>query len=74
MACRSPLFSSATDRLYSLAWDGAAVIDFGSVLDVGERILGTGWNAYGDVFVTTVDAPVNGPISNRLVYQVDPGA
>ena len=60
--------------LYSLVWDGAAVIEFGSVLDVGERILGTGWNAYGDVFVTTVDAPVNGPISDGLVYRVAPGA
>lgn len=59
-------------NLAALVWDGSTVTDLGNVLDVGERLLGTGWNAYGDVFVTTVDAIPNGPISDGLVYRVAP--
>ena len=78
-SCEVPAWSGlylygdyCSGELYSLVWDGTSVMDFGSVLDVGERILGTGWNAYGDVFVTTVDAPINGPIFDGLVYRVAP--
>jgi glucose/arabinose dehydrogenase len=59
-------------NLAALVWDGATVTDLGDVLDIGELPLGTGWNAYGDVFVTTVDAVPNGPISDGLVYRIAP--
>jgi glucose/arabinose dehydrogenase len=58
-------------NLAALVWDGT-VDDLGDVLDVGERLLGNGWNAYGDVFITTVDAVPNGPITDGLVYRVAP--
>jgi glucose/arabinose dehydrogenase len=59
-------------NLSALVWDGSMVNDFGEVLNVGERILGNGWNAWGDVFVTTVDAVPNGPINDGFVYRVAP--
>ncbi|MBX7082508.1 MAG: PQQ-dependent sugar dehydrogenase [Nannocystaceae bacterium] len=61
-------------QLYAAVWDGSTVMDFGSVLSQGERILGNGWNAYGDVFITTVDAPPNGPITDGFVYRLAPPA
>ncbi len=58
--------------MWALAWDGSAVEPFGIVLDVGENVLGNGWNAYGDVFITTVQAIPNGPIEDGLVYRLAP--
>ncbi|MBK6921494.1 MAG: PQQ-dependent sugar dehydrogenase [Deltaproteobacteria bacterium] len=78
-SCEVPAWSGlyvygdyCTGELSAAAWDGTSVTDFGAVLSTGERILGNGWNAYGDVFITTVDAPPNGPISDGLVYRLSP--
>lgn len=60
-------------EMSALAWDGATVMPFGVVLDTGENVLGNGWNAYGDVFVTTVQAIPNGPIEDGFVYRLAPG-
>ncbi|MCX4241718.1 PQQ-dependent sugar dehydrogenase [Paraliomyxa miuraensis] len=62
-----------TGELFALSWDGA-VTDLGVVLDQNELPLGNGWNAYGDVFITTVDAILGGPIFDGKVYRIAPGA
>ncbi len=60
-----------TGDLYGLVWDGANVMDFASVLSTGESIIGNGWNAWGDVYITTVQT--SGPmIEDGLVYRVAP--
>ncbi len=69
-------------ELFGLAWDGAAVTDLGVVLDLdslgigqGSQLpLGFGSNAYGDVFITTVDAILGGPVFDGMVLRVTPGA
>ncbi|MEM9460179.1 MAG: PQQ-dependent sugar dehydrogenase [Myxococcota bacterium] len=61
-----------TGELFGLVWDGASVTDLGVLLDQNELPLGNGWNAYGDVFITTVDAILGGPISDGLVYRLAP--
>lgn len=63
-----------TGEFFALSWDGAALTDLGMVLDQNELPLGNGWNAYGDVFVTTVDAILGGPITDGKVYRIAPGA
>lgn len=60
-------------ELFALSWDGAAVDDLGVVLDQNELPLGNGWNAYGDVFLTTVDAILGGQIFDGKVYRLAPG-
>jgi len=60
-------------EFWGLVWDGATVTDLGVVLDQNELPLGNGWNAYGDVFVTTVDAILGGPIFDGKVYRIAPG-
>jgi glucose/arabinose dehydrogenase len=61
-------------ELFGLVWDGNTVTDLGVVLDQDELPLGNGWNAYGDVYLTTVDAILGGPIFDGLVYRIAPGA
>lgn len=63
-----------TGELFGLVWDGNTVTDLGVLLDHNELPLGNGWNAHGDVFVTTVDAILGGPIFDGLVYRIAPGA
>lgn len=60
-------------ELFALSWDGASVMDLGVVLDHDELPLGNGWNAYGDVFLTSVDAILGGMIFDGRVYRVAPG-
>lgn len=62
-----------TSELFAMVWDGNTVQDLGVVLNHDERIIGNGWNAYGDVFVTTVDAIFGLPIQDGLVYRIAPG-
>jgi len=61
-----------TPQIRGLRYDGTNVEDLGVLVDSGERVLGYGTNAYGDVFFTTVDAVVNGPITDGYVYRVAP--
>ena len=61
-----------TPQIRGLRYDGTDVEDLGVLTDSGERVLGYGTNAYGDVFFTTVDAVVNGPITDGYVYRVAP--
>jgi glucose/arabinose dehydrogenase len=61
-------------EIFGLIWDGAAVTDLGVVLEFNELPLGNGWNAYGDVFITTVNTFPGGPLDDGLVYRVVPGA
>jgi glucose/arabinose dehydrogenase len=61
-------------EFFGLVWDGTTVTDLGLVLDQNQLPLGNGWNAYGDVFITTVDAILGGPIFDGLVYRIAPGA
>jgi glucose/arabinose dehydrogenase len=63
-----------TGEFFGLRWDGNAVTDLGLLLDQNQLPLGNGWNAYGDVYITTVDAILGGPIFDGLVYRVAPGA
>jgi glucose/arabinose dehydrogenase len=60
-------------RVGALVWDPAAetVNDLDWLLFTDERVIGNGWNAYGDVFFTTVDAP-GGFINDGRVYRVVP--
>lgn len=80
-SCEVPAWDGAyfysdfcTGEFFGLVWDGNAVTDLGVLLDQNELPLGNGWNAYGDVFVTTVDAILGGPIFDGIVYRVAPGA
>ncbi len=59
-------------EMWGLVWDGASVNDLGVVLSQNELPLGNGWNAYGDVFITTVDAILGGPIFDGKVYRIAP--
>jgi len=63
-----------TGEFFGLMWDGSTVTDMGLVLEQNELPLGNGWNAHGDVFVTTVDAILGGPIFDGKVYRIAPGA
>jgi glucose/arabinose dehydrogenase len=63
-----------TGEFFGLRWDGNAVMDLGELFDHDELPLGNGWNAYGDVYITTVDAILGGPIFDGLVYRLAPGA
>jgi hypothetical protein len=64
-----------TGEIFGLVWDGNNVTDLGLLLDFNELPLGNGWNAYGDVYLTTVDTFPGGPIGdNGNVYRVAPGA
>lgn len=58
--------------VFGLVWDGAAVTELGSLLNSGEFITGSGWNAWGDVFLTTVDVTFGFPIEDGLVYRLAP--
>lgn len=62
-----------TSEIFALVWDGNSVQDLGVVFDHSERIVGNGWNAYGDVFVTAVDGVFGLPIEDGLVYRIAPG-
>lgn len=59
--------------VYALNWDGSTVQDLGVVVTQDDRILGSGYNGYGDVLFTVVEldgfnAPVDGKIL-RVVPQ-----
>jgi len=59
-------------QMGSVVWDGADVVaDNGFTLNVGESIIGNGYNAWGDVYITTVNQ-TNGVINDGLVYRVIP--
>ena len=80
-SCEVPAWQGAyfysdfcTGEHFGLVWDGSTVTDLGLLLDHDQLPIGNGWNAYGDVFVTTVDAILGGPIFDGLVYRVAPGA
>ena len=60
-------------EVYALNWDGSQVEDLGAVASQSDRILGSGYNGFGDVLFTVVELdgfnmPVNGKIL-RVVPQ-----
>ncbi len=59
-------------ELFGLRWDGTEVEDLGVLLDTGERILGNGWNAWGDVYITTVETEGGTLITDGKIYRVSP--
>ncbi len=60
-------------RIWGVYWDGNDATDLGEVFDSEDRLLGGGWNAYGDVFVTTAVIPAPGlPFSDGRVYRLAP--
>ncbi|MCH9686617.1 MAG: PQQ-dependent sugar dehydrogenase [Deltaproteobacteria bacterium] len=59
-------------QVFGLIWDGVNVNPLGELFDSNELPLGFGHNAHGDVFITTVDAILGGPIFDGLVYRVAP--
>jgi glucose/arabinose dehydrogenase len=64
-----------TGEAFALAWDGQSVTDLGTVwtTNAGDRLLGGGNNAHGDVFVTSVIVPFSGaPIEDGRVYRIAP--
>jgi glucose/arabinose dehydrogenase len=63
-----------SQELLAAAWDGTATQEFDAVLDVGESILGNGWNAWGDVYITTAVGSYGTPSSDGRVYRVAPVA
>jgi glucose/arabinose dehydrogenase len=78
-SCEVPAWSGmytygdyCSGRLYGLVWDGSAVTQDGTLLESGQNILGNGWNAYGDVFVTTVLANGAGQIQDGFVHRLAP--
>jgi glucose/arabinose dehydrogenase len=64
-----------TGEVLALAWDGQGVTDLGTVwtTSTGDRLLGGGENAYGDVFVASVIVPFPGaPIEDGRIYRIAP--
>lgn len=62
-------------ELFALRWDGTNVDDMGMVFDFpnSENIIGSGTNAWGDVYITTVYVPApNGPIEDGRIYRLAP--
>ena len=59
--------------MYAMVWDGSSTTDLGDVLSTNEHIVGNGWNAYGDVFVTTMVGPIGTPPQDGILYRVAPG-
>jgi glucose/arabinose dehydrogenase len=59
--------------LSAVLWDGATATDFQNLLNTGERLIGNGWNAWGDVYLTTVETSGNF-ITDGHVYRIAPGA
>lgn len=59
-------------EMFALGWDGTTTQDFGAVLNTGMLILGSGWNAYGDVFITAVDGVYGGPSQDGIIYRLAP--
>ena len=63
-----------SSEIFALRWDGNATEDLGVVASAnGESILGTGHNAYGDIFVTTVVVDALNVLLDGKVYRVVPG-
>jgi len=79
-SCEVPMWSGVyvygdycSGSVGGLTWDGASVSDLGVVLDIqGEALLGNGWNAWGDVYLTTNDSAPNGPVADGRVYRLAP--
>jgi glucose/arabinose dehydrogenase len=64
-----------TGEVFAMAWDGQSVTELGTVwtTGAGDRILGGGNNAHGDVYMTSVIVPFPGaPIEDGRVYRVAP--
>ncbi len=60
-------------RMYGLVKGQDEVTQLGMLLDTGNLVLGTGWNAWGDVYVTTLETVPGGPIGDGFVYRLAPG-
>lgn len=61
-----------SQELMAAAWDGTMTQNFDAVLSVNESILGNGWNAWGDVYITTAVGSYGTPSSDGKVYRVAP--
>jgi glucose/arabinose dehydrogenase len=58
-----------TGEVMAVRWDGSEVEELGEIMNApGQLILGGGYNAYGDVFVTTEPFPGSG----GTVYRIAP--
>jgi glucose/arabinose dehydrogenase len=60
-------------QFFGLVWDGTTVTELGIVYDHNELVQGFGTNAYGDVFVTTVQTAGPSIVDGKL-YRIAPGA
>ncbi|MEM7159043.1 MAG: PQQ-dependent sugar dehydrogenase [Myxococcota bacterium] len=58
--------------MYAMVWDGTSTTDLGNVLSTNEHVVGNGWNAYGDVLVTTMVGPIGTPPQDGVLYRVAP--
>lgn len=63
---------TCSHELFAFAWDGASLQDFGVVLSGTDTMLGNGWNAWGDVYVTMTDGDYGSPSNDGFVYRVAP--
>lgn len=60
------------ETVSALRWDGTTTTDLGVLGSLGEPIIGNGWNAWGDVFLTTVEGSAGAPHGTGKVYRVAP--
>lgn len=68
------VFGETCDEwMRGIRWDGSSIEEFPQFHEVGEPIIGNGWNAWGDVFITTVVGDYGGGHSDGRVYRLAPG-
>jgi hypothetical protein len=58
-------------NVYAVAYDGTTVTDLGQVASAPMDVFGGGYNAYGDVFVTT-NPYVGGGVPPFGIYRIAP--
>lgn len=57
----------------AIRWDGSTTETIPGLPGFGEPMIGNGWNAWGDVFITTVTGSYGpGPSGNGKVYRLAP--
>lgn len=79
-SCEVPLWDGlyfygdySSGEVFALGWDGSTLFqEPATAFDHDEQLFGNGWNAWGDVYFTTVELDDFGSIVDGRVYRVAP--